>query len=129
MSRVFALVDCNNFFVSCERVFRPDLWDKPVAVLSNNDGCIVARSNEVKLLGVPMGAPYFKVRDVLEKYNVTMFSGNFPLYGDFSQRIVHMLHQACPDMEVYSVDESFLELSSLRITDYEKWGRELKAKI
>ncbi len=126
---VFALVDCNNFFVSCERVFRPDLWDKPVAVLSNNDGCIVARSNEVKAMGVPMGVPYFEVRDVLKKNNVALFSGNFPLYGDFSQRVVQMLKQACPDVEVYSVDESFLELSHLPITDYEQWGRELRAKI
>src|SRR5690349_8373228 len=126
---IFALVDCNNFFVSCERVFRPDVWDKPVAVLSNNDGCIVARSNEVKALGVPMGVPYFKVSDVLKKNNVALFSGNFPLYGDFSQRVVQILQQECPDVEVYSVDESFLEISTLPITDYEAWGRELRAKI
>ena len=126
---VFALVDCNNFFVSCERVFRPDLWDKPVAVLSNNDGCIVARSNEVKALGVPMGVPYFQVKDALAKGNATLFSGNFPLYGDFSQRVVQMLQEACPDVEVYSVDESFLEISTLRITDYEAWGKVLRDKI
>lgn len=126
---VFALVDCNNFFVSCERVFRPDLWNKPVAVLSNNDGCIVARSNEVKALGVPMGVPYFKVRDVLAKGQATLFSGNFPLYGDFSQRVVQLLQEACPNVEVYSVDESFLELSSLPIKDYEAWGRDLCEKI
>src|SRR5258707_4366760 len=99
---LFALVDCNNFFVSCERVFRPDLWDRPVAVLSNNDGCIVARSNEVKALGVPMGAPLFQVRELLKRHNVALFSGNFSLYGDFSQRVVHTLEQACPDIEVYS---------------------------
>jgi DNA polymerase V len=126
---VFALVDCNNFFVSCERVFRPDLWDKPVVVLSNNDGCIVARSNEVRRLGIPMGVPYFKVRDVLKKNNVTLFSGNFPLYGDFSQRVVQILRQACPEIEVYSVDESFLDISTLPIQDYMAWGRELRAKI
>ena len=103
---IFALIDCNNFFVSCERVFRPDLWDKPVVVLSNNDGCVVARSNEVRALGVPMGVPYFKVRDVLKQHNVTLFSGNFPLYGDFSQRVVEILQSECPDIEVYSVDES-----------------------
>ena len=129
ISPIFALVDCNNFFVSCERVFRPDLWDKPVAVLSNNDGCIVARSNEVKALGVPMGVPYFEVKDVLKKGNVTLFSGNFPLYGDFSQRVVRILQDACPDVEVYSVDESFLELSHLPITDYEAWGKELRQEI
>jgi DNA polymerase V len=126
---VFVLVDCNNFFVSCERVFRPDLWDKPVAVLSNNDGCIVARSNEVKALGVPMGVPYFEVRDVLKKANATMFSGNFSLYGDFSQRVVQILQEASPDIEVYSVDESFLEVSHLVIKDFTAWGRELSAKI
>lgn len=126
---IFALVDCNNFFVSCERVFRPDLQNKPVAVLSGNDGCLVARSNEVKALGVPMGVPYFKMKDVLDAHNVTLFSGNFALYGDFSQRVVQLLQDACPEIEVYSVDESFLEISSLPITDYEAWGRELRAKI
>lgn len=126
---IFALVDCNNFFVSCERVFRPDLWEKPVAVLSNNDGCIVARSNEVKAMGIPMGVPYFKVKDVLSKNNVTLFSGNFPLYGDFSQRVVRLLQEACPDVEVYSVDESFLDISSLPITDFEAWGKTLREKI
>jgi DNA polymerase V len=126
---VFALIDCNNFFVSCERVFRPDLWNKPVVVLSNNDGCVVARSNEVKALGVPMGVPYFEVRDVLKRNNVALFSGNFPLYGDFSQRVVQILKDACPAVEVYSVDESFLEISKLDITDYEAWGRELANKV
>lgn len=126
---VFALVDCNNFFVSCERVFRPDLWRKPIAVLSNNDGCIVARSNEVKAMGIPMGVPYFKVRDILKRNNVALFSGNFALYGDFSQRVVQLLQQACPDIEVYSVDESFLEISTLPITDYTAWGRQLRAKV
>lgn len=126
---VFALVDCNNFFVSCERVFRPDLWDKPVVVLSNNDGCVVARSNEVKALGVPMAVPYFQVRQILTDNKVAIFSGNFPLYGDFSQRVVRILQNECPDIEVYSVDESFLEISHLPIKDYTAWGRELKAKV
>ena len=93
---VFALIDCNNFFVSCERVFRPDLWDKPVAVLSNNDACIVARSNEVKEMGIQMAVPYFKVRDTLKANNVTLFSANFQLYGDFSQRVVAILQAASP---------------------------------
>lgn len=126
---VFALVDCNNFFVSCERVFRPDLAGKPVVVLSNNDACVVARSNEAKALGVPMGVPYFEIRDMVKKHDITLFSGNFPLYGDFSQRVVQLLHDACPTVEVYSVDESFLEISKLPITDYETWGRELREKI
>jgi DNA polymerase V len=87
---LFALVDCNNFFVSCERVFRPDLWDKPVAVLSNNDACIVARSNEVKEMGVPMGAPLFQIDHLMKGKDVTLFSANFRLYGDFSQRVVRI---------------------------------------
>lgn len=126
---VFALIDCNNFFVSCERVFRPDLWHKPVAVLSNNDACIVARSNEVKALGVPMAAPYFQVRDILKKHNVQLFSANFQLYGDLSQRVVRILQTVCPTIEVYSVDESFLDVSALPIKDYTTWARELRAHI
>ena len=126
---VFVLIDCNNFFVSCERVFRPDLADKPVAVLSNNDGCIVARSNEVKKLGVPMGAPEFKWRDVLGKNDVTLFSANFLLYGDFSRRVVDVLSRVTPHIEVYSVDESFLETGSLLIKDYAKWGQQLRQRI
>lgn len=126
---IFALVDCNNFFVSCERVFRPDLWNRPVVVLSNNDGCIVARSNEVKQMNVPMGSPLFKVRDILKANNVTLFSGNFALYGDFSQRVVQILQANCPIVEVYSVDESFLEISTLGITDYHTWAAQLRAQI
>jgi len=126
---IFALIDCNNFFVSCERAFRPDLWHKPVAVLSNNDGCIVARSNEVKAMGVPMAVPYFQVRQLLTDNRVTLFSANFALYGDFSQRVVQILQNECPDIEVYSVDESFLEISRMGIQDYTAWGRNLRAKI
>lgn len=126
---VFALIDCNNFFVSCERVFRPDLWDKPVAVLSNNDACIVARSNEVKEMGIQMAVPYFKVRDTLKANNVTLFSANFQLYGDFSQRVVAILQAASPYVEIYSVDESFLELSTLPDTDYVAWAHRLRKQI
>lgn len=127
--KVFALVDCNNFFVSCERVFRPDLWDKPVVVLSNNDAVIVARSNEVKVLGVPMAVPYSSVKDTLKQHDVALFSANFQMYGDFSQRVVRILQQESPNIEVYSVDESFLEISELPITDYQAWARALSAKI
>lgn len=126
---VFVLIDCNNFFVSCERVFRPELANKPVAVLSNNDGCIVARSNEVKALGIPMGAPEFKWREVLRQNDVTLFSANFLLYGDFSRRVVDVLSRITPQMEVYSVDESFLEVSTLLIDDYAQWGRQLRQTI
>lgn len=131
MSRqpVFALIDCNNFFVSCERVFRPDLRDKPVVVLSNNDGCIVARSNEVKALGIPMGVPVFKVASMLKQHQVTQFSGNFALYGDFSQRVVQILHDVAPAIEVYSVDESFVELSSLPVANYASWAQNVRQRI
>lgn len=126
---IFALVDCNNFFASCERVFRPDLKDKPVAVLSNNDGVVVARSNEVKAMKIPMATPYFKVKNILQKNGTKLFSANFALYGDFSRRIVEILETEAPYVEVYSVDESFLEVSSLEIEDYEKWGRKLAARV
>lgn len=105
-----ALIDCNNFFVSCERVFRPDLWKKPVVVLSSNDSCVVARSNEVKALGVPMGIPFFQVKDLLEKKQVKVFSGNFPLYEDFSRRIMQIVAEHSDKVERYSIDEAFVIL-------------------
>ena len=105
---MFALADCNNFFVSCERVFRPDLQGKPVIVLSNNDGCAVARSNEAKALGIKMGDPFFKIRDIVEKHKVAVFSGNMALYGDMSQRVRWVLEDFAPSIEVYSIDEAFL---------------------
>lgn len=126
---MIALVDCNNFFVSCERLFRPDLIGKPVAVLSSNDGCIVARSNEVKDLGILMGVPYFKVRDIFKKNNIHIFSSNFALYSTLSQRVIHQLRQFSPKVEIYSVDEAFLDISELPIDDYERWGMELKKRI
>lgn len=113
-TEVLALVDCNNFFVSCERVFRPDLKHKPVAVLSNNDGCFIARSQEVKDLGIPMGAPYFKYKDIIEKNKVVFFSANFKLYGEISRRIMSSLHKFSPSVEVYSIDEAFLSLSHIQ---------------
>lgn len=128
-NKVFALVDCNNFFVSCERVFRPDLEGKPVVVLSSNDGCAVARSNEAKKLGIPMGAPAFKFRQIFEQHKITKFSGNFELYGDISKRITSMLTTITPRIEVYSVDESFLDISELDIKDYAEWGRAVKESI
>ncbi len=126
---LFALIDCNNFFVSCERIFRPDLEDKPVVVLSSNDGCAVARSNEAKALGIPMAAPVFKYRQILNDHNVVQFSGNFELYGDISRRIIELLASITPRIEVYSVDESFLDLSELPINDFTAWGRMVREKI
>lgn len=126
---MFALVDCNNFFVSCERLFRPDLADKPVVVLSSNDGCIVARSNEAKALDIPMGAPAFQWRDVFDRHHVVEFSANFELYGDISRRITALLTDVTPRLEIYSIDEAFLDLSELPIDDYEAWGRAARARI
>lgn len=126
---IFALVDCNNFFVSCERLFRPDLEGKPVVVLSSGDGCAVSRSNEAKALGIPMGAPAFKYRELFEKHNVTRFSGNFELYSDVSRRITSVLQTVTPRIEIYSVDESFLDLSELPISDYDEWGRRVRDLI
>lgn len=127
--KIFALIDCNNFFVSCERVFRPDLEGQPVIVLSSNDGCAVARSNEAKALGIPMAAPAFKYRDVIQKHHVKQFSANFELYGNISRRITDVLTTITPNLEIYSIDESFLDLSDLTIGDYEAWGREVRTLI
>lgn len=110
---MYALIDCNNFFVSCERLFRPDLETKPVAVLSNNDGCFISRSNEVKALGIPMGAPLFKYQDIVTKNKVVTFSSNFRLYGDISARVIQTLESLTPSVEVYSIDECFLDLSGI----------------
>ncbi len=129
MNPVFALIDCNNFFVSCERVFRPDLEGKPVVVLSSNDGCVVARSNEAKALGIPMGAPAFKYRQIFAANRVVQFSANFELYGDISRRITSILTGVTPRTEIYSIDESFLDLSQLDIKNYTAWGRELSARV
>ncbi|MFZ2148150.1 MAG: Y-family DNA polymerase [Sedimentisphaerales bacterium] len=108
---IFALVDCNNFYVSCERVFSPKLEGRPVVVLSNNDGCVVARSNEVKALGIGMGVPAFEVEEIIRKNGVEVFSSNYALYADMSSRVMETLSTFTPDMEVYSIDEAFLNLS------------------
>src|SRR3989449_7351125 len=111
MSLLFALVDCNNFYVSCERVFQPKLEGKPVIVLSNNDGCVVARSEEAKALGIAMGVPAFQIPHLIRKYDVQVFSSNYALYGDMSRRVMELLAQFNPNVEVYSIDEAFLSLS------------------
>ena len=113
MKRLFALVDCNNFYVSCERVFNPTLAGVPVAVLSNNDGCIVARSDEVKALGIKMGEPFFKCRHILEKHRARVFSSNYALYADMSRRVMETLAFYDPLLEVYSIDEAFLSLEDV----------------
>jgi DNA polymerase V len=110
---MFALIDCNNFYVSCERVFNPKLFGRPVVVLSNNDGCIVARSNEAKALGIPMGAPFFQYRDLLEKTGGVVFSANFPLYADMSNRVIQTLESFDLPVEIYSIDEAFMEMPKM----------------
>lgn len=129
MTRLFALVDCNNFYASCERVFRPDLEGRPIAVLSNNDGCVVARSNEVKALGVPMATPYFKVKDILRKNNAAVFSSNYELYGDLSSRVMTVLERFCPKVEIYSIDEAFLDLDGFEAWDVEAYMAKVRATV
>ena len=107
---VFALVDCNNFYASCEKLFNPKLKDTPVVVLSNN-GCVVARSAEVKALGIPMGVPWFKIQQEAKRHGIVAFSSNYALYADMSNRVVEILSSFSPNIEVYSIDESFLDLS------------------
>ena len=124
--RRLALVDCNNFFCSCERVFDPSLMGKPVVVLSNNDGCIISRSQEAKDLGIPMGAPLHQQQEIIRKHGVRVFSSNYTLYGDMSARVMSILRDAVPAMEVYSIDEAFLELPDL--ID-EQATRELRARV
>ncbi len=126
---LFALIDCNNFFVSCEQIFRPDLAGRAVVVLSSGDGCVVARSNKAKQLGIPMGAPAFKYKRVLNENQVVRFSANFELYGDISRRITEILTSITPRVEVYSIDESFLDISQLSIPDLEEWGKAVRSKI
>jgi DNA polymerase V len=124
---VIALVDCNSFYASCERVFRPDLKGRPVVVLSNNDGCAIARSQEAKDLGIEMGAPYFKIKKLCKQKNIHIFSTNFALYTNLSDRVMNTLKGLCPEVEVYSVDEAFCDLSG--ITDLVKHGHLLKNSI
>lgn len=127
MTPTFALVDCNNFYCSCERLFRPDLKRRPVAVLSNNDGCIIARSQEVKDLGVKMGTPLFQARALIEAHNIQVFSSNYNLYGDISQRVMQTLEELCPRVEIYSIDEAFLDLSGF--SSLVETGRKIKSTV
>ncbi len=126
---MFTLVDCNNFYASCERVFNPNLIGKPVAILSNNDGCVISRSDEAKALGLPMGAPIFKWESFCKANNVTVLSSNYPLYGDMSSRVMSILKQYSPEVEVYSIDESFLYFKGFDNYDLTKYGLEIKSRI
>tara|TARA_B110000285_G_scaffold132093_1_gene148306 strand:+ start:2659 stop:3912 length:1254 start_codon:yes stop_codon:yes gene_type:complete len=126
---MFALVDCNNFYASCERVFNPSLQHKPIVILSNNDGCIISRSDEAKELGIPMGAPIFKYRKLLNTHNVQILSSNYSLYGDMSSRVMSILKQFTPDIQVYSIDESFLKLDGFENYDLTNYGVIIKDRI
>ncbi|NQW37059.1 MAG: Y-family DNA polymerase [Flavobacteriales bacterium] len=126
---MYALVDCNNFYASCERLFKPNLRDKPIVVLSNNDGCVIARSNEAKALGVPMGAPAFKYKDLFEKNNIHVFSSNYALYGDMSSRVMNMLSSYTPDIEIYSIDEAFLQFKDFKYVDLQSYCETIKRKV
>lgn len=122
---MFALVDCNSFYCSCERVFNPALQTRPVIVLSNNDGCVISRTNEAKALNIGMGAPAHEIRDIIEKNNVAVFSSNYALYGDMSARVMTVLGQFAPDMEVYSIDEAFLDLTGFEHYDLNVYGKHI----
>lgn len=126
---MFALIDCNNFYASCERLFRPDLWGKPVCILSNNDGCVIARSNEAKALGIQMGEPFFKVKALCNQHKVHIFSSNYTLYGDISHRVMSVIQESWDMVEVYSIDEAFLDLSSLPIHLVDSFGQQLQKTI
>lgn len=128
-SIVYAMIDCNNFYASCERVFQPDLEEKAIVILSNNDGCVIARSEEAKKLGIPMGAPEFKFRKVFKDNDVVVRSSNYPLYGDMSRRVMEALRDLTHDIEVYSIDEAFAEISTHTYADLEKYGRHIKETI
>ncbi|HLO81434.1 MAG TPA: Y-family DNA polymerase [Chitinophagaceae bacterium] len=126
-----AIVDCNSFYCSCERLFRPDLWTRPVVVLSNNDGCIIARSDEAKSLGVDMAGPYYQQKDLLQKHKIAVFSSNYNLYGDLSMRVMDTLRALLPRecVEVYSVDEAFLDISHIAPGHYEAFAMHLRETV
>lgn len=126
---MFALVDCNNFYASCERVFRPDLNGKSIVVLSNNDGCVIARSNEAKAVGIPMGAPAFEYEKLFQKHGVHVFSANFALYGDMSSRVMNILSDYSPDIEIYSIDEAFLKLKGFDFFNLQTYGEKMRFKV
>tara|TARA_Y100000590_G_scaffold167885_1_gene192058 strand:- start:6620 stop:7900 length:1281 start_codon:yes stop_codon:yes gene_type:complete len=128
-TKKLALVDCNSFYVSCERLFNPKIRKKPVVVLSNNDGCIISRSNEAKALGIKMGEPYFKARDIIIKNKVEVFSSNYSLYGDLSRRVMRTLKRFNSEIEVYSIDEAFLDLSNFPDNEVEKVGKEIRETV
>ena len=126
---MFALVDCNNFYASCERAFNPSLRNKPIVILSNNDGCVIARSNEAKAIGIKMGEPAYKVKQLIEKHQVATFSSNYSLYGDMSQRVMNCLSEFSPEIEIYSIDEAFIGLSGFDLFDLESYAQKIRETV
>jgi len=126
---MFALVDCNNFYASCQRVFEPHLIGKPIVVLSNNDGCIIARSNEAKALGIPMGAPAFELKKLFEEHKIYVYSSNYALYGDMSSRVMNILSRFSPEIEVYSIDEAFLKFTGFNLFDLDEYGLQIQRTV
>lgn len=126
---MFALVDCNNFYASCQRVFEPHLRNKPIVILSNNDGCVIARSNEAKALGIPMGAPAFEYKKLFEENNVHVYSSNYALYGDMSSRVMNILATYTPEIEIYSIDEAFLKFKGFELYNLETIGLNMQRKV
>ena len=127
-NKIFALIDCNAFYVSCERVFNPKLNNRPVVALSNNDGCIIARSKEAKALGIKMGVPLFKVKDIVRKEKVHVFSSNYTLYGDMSRRVMNIIAEFTNDIEIYSIDEAFIGLDGIP-GDIVEYGHKIRKTI
>ena len=127
--QIFSLIDCKSFYASCERIFNPKLLNKAVVVLSNNDGCIIARSDEAKELGIKMGVPYFKIKDIIKKNKVYVFSSNYSLYGDISQRVMEILSRFSPEIEIYSIDEAFLKFDGFNINKLESYCREIRNTV
>ena len=128
-TKKIALIDCNSFYVSCERLFKPHILKKPVVVLSNNDGCIISRSFEAKVLGIKMGDPYFKAKEIITKNGVYVFSSNYSLYGDISRRVMRILKYLVPNIEIYSIDEAFLDLSSIPNNMIPSFGKKVRDTI
>lgn len=126
---MFAIIDCNNFYASCERLFQPLLRDKPILVLSNNDGCVIARSNEAKALGFKMGDPYFQIKALCRQHKVHVFSSNYSFYGDMSQRVISVIEENWPEVEVYSIDEAFMDLSTMAEAEQDAFCQSLQRKI
>jgi len=124
-----ALIDCNSFYVSCERLFNPKIQNVPVVVLSNNDGCVISRSTEAKKLGIKMGEPYFKVKDLVKKNNVQIFSSNYALYGDLSRRVMKVLKAFTDKIEIYSIDEAFLDLSHIKDEQVDEYGKQIRERV